>query len=86
MISSYPCSGEINSVVSNPLEKIEMIKNKYSDGKQDFLDGISVDYDNWRFNVLLSNTGPLLRLNVESKSDHNLMKEKTSELLDLIRS
>lgn len=86
MINSYPCSGEINSVVSNPLEKIEMIKNKYSDGKQDFLDGISVDYDNWRFNVRMSNTEPLLRLNVESKSDHNLMKEKTSELLDLIRS
>lgn len=86
MISNYPCSGEINSVVDNPKEKIELIKEKYSDGKQDFLDGISVDYEDWRFNVRMSNTEPLLRLNVESKNDADLMKKKTDELLSLIRS
>jgi phosphomannomutase len=85
MISDYPCSGEINSTIENPKEKLEEIKAKYSDGKMDFLDGVSVEFDNWRFNVRMSNTEPLIRLNVESKNDINLMEEKTKELLDLIR-
>lgn len=85
MIKAYPCSGEINSTVTNPRDKIAELKAKYADGKQDELDGISVEYDNWRFNVRMSNTEPLLRLNVESKRDEKLMKEKTEELLSLIR-
>jgi len=85
MIKAYPCSGEINSTVDNPLAKIAEIKAKYADGKQDELDGISVEYDKWRFNVRMSNTEPLLRLNVESKGDEKLMNEKTEELLTLIR-
>ncbi len=85
MISNYPCSGEINSTISNPKEKLEEIKAKYSGGKMNFLDGVSVEFDNWRFNVRMSNTEPLIRLNVESKNDINLMEEKTKELLDLIR-
>jgi len=86
MISNYPCSGEINSTVESGKAKLEELKEKYSDGKQDFLDGISVEYENWRFNVRMSNTEPLLRLNVESKGDRQLMEEKTKELLFLIRS
>jgi len=85
MISKYPCSGEINSTVDNPKEKMDEIKAKFSDGKLDELDGISVEYDSWRFNVRISNTEPLLRLNVESKGDINLMKLKTEELLQIIR-
>ena len=86
MIKEYPCSGEINSKINDPNSKLEEIKEKYSDGKMDFLDGVSVEYDNWRFNVRKSNTEPLLRLNVETKGDIDLMKRKTEELLNLIRS
>ena len=85
MIKAFPCSGEINSTVTSPLEKIAEIKAKYADGKQDELDGISVEYPEWRFNVRMSNTEPLLRLNVESRGDIKLMEEKTEELLTLIR-
>lgn len=85
MVEAYPCSGEINSTVSNPLEKIELIRKKYSDGALDELDGLSIEYPDWRFNVRMSNTEPLLRLNVETKKNQQLLEEKTKELLDLIR-
>jgi len=85
MIEAYPCSGEINSTVSNAQEKIDLIKQKYNDGILDELDGISIEYSDWRFNVRMSNTEPLLRLNVETKKNHKLLEEKTKELLDLIR-
>ena len=86
MISSYPCSGEINTKLDNPADKLDVLKEKYSDGNLDTLDGVSVEYDKWRFNVRLSNTEPLIRLNVESRGDMDLMKQKTEELLNLIRS
>jgi phosphomannomutase len=50
------------------------------------LDGVSVEYKDWRFNVRLSNTEPLIRLNVESKGNEELMKRKTRELREFIRS
>jgi phosphomannomutase len=86
MINDFPCSGEINSRIDNPKAKLEELKIKYSDGTLDEVDGVSVAYDNWRFNVRMSNTEPLLRLNVESRGDIKLMEEKTKELLDFIRS
>lgn len=86
MVKAYPCSGEINTKLENPQAKLEEIKKAYSDGNIDYTDGVSVEYEKWRFNVRLSNTEPLMRLNVESKNDENLMKEKTEELLKLIRS
>ena len=64
---------------------IEEIKQKYVSGTEDELDGISVEFPEWRFNVRMSNTEPLLRLNVESRGDKNLMKKKLQELLDFIR-
>ncbi len=85
MIENYPCSGEINSHISDPAGKIEEIAGKYSDGKEDRLDGLSVEYERWRFNLRMSNTEPIIRLNVESKEDIKLMKEKTEELLKIIR-
>ncbi|TSA26474.1 MAG: phosphomannomutase [Ignavibacteriales bacterium] len=85
MIRLYPCSGEINSTISNPTEKIREIKKRYTGGINDELDGLSVEYPDWRFNIRISNTEPLLRLNVESKSDEKLMHEKTNELLKFIR-
>lgn len=86
MITNYPCSGEINTKLENPEGKLEEIKEKYSDGELDTLDGVSVNYGDWRFNVRMSNTEPLIRLNVESKGDIELMKRKTDELWELIKS
>ena len=83
-IKMYPCSGEINRKVANSEEILTKLEQKYSDGNQMKVDGLSVEYDNWRFNVRLSNTEPVMRLNVEAKDDANLMKEKTAELLALI--
>jgi len=85
MIADYPCSGEINSTIDDPAGKIKEIEKKYYDGKIEHLDGVSIEYPQWRFNLRMSNTEPILRLNVESRSDEKLMKEKTEELLQIIR-
>jgi phosphomannomutase len=85
MIAAYPCSGEINSTIENPKAKLDEIEKIYSDGKIDKTDGLSVEYENWRFNLRMSNTEPIIRLNVESRADENLMKVKTEELLKIIR-
>ncbi len=85
MIETYPCSGEINTKIADPAEKIKGIEKKYADGKADHLDGLSVEFDNWRFNLRMSNTEPILRLNVESRNDIKLMEEKTEELLKAIK-
>ncbi len=86
MIQAYPCSGEINSTIDNPAKKIKEIEKQYSSGKIDHLDGVSVEFDDWRFNLRMSNTEPIIRLNVESKGNIKLMEVKTEELLDNIRS
>lgn len=86
MIADYPCSGEINSTINDPSGKIKEIEKKYSDGKIDHLDGVSIEYPDWRFNLRMSNTEPILRLNVESRGDEKLLKQKTDELLKIIRS
>ncbi len=82
--SHYASSGEINSKVEDPAGKIEELVKKYEDGNQDRLDGLSVNYPTWWFNVRGSNTEPLLRLNVEAKSEAEMIA-KRDELLDLIR-
>jgi phosphomannomutase len=82
----YFISGEINSEVADPAAKIEGIAARYSDGRQDRLDGISVDYEDWHFNVRPSNTEPLLRLNLESLRSREDMERRRDEVLSLIRS
>jgi phosphomannomutase len=84
-ISAYPVSGEINSRVADPDAVIARIEKKYWDGEKDYTDGLSVVYAQYRFNIRKSNTEPLLRLNVESRGNTQLMSEKTDELLALIR-
>lgn len=81
----YFHSGEINSTVTDPQAKIAEIKTKFADGKQSELDGITVEYDDYWFNVRASNTEPLLRLNLEATTKEK-MEEKMDELLQLIRS
>ena len=80
----YFDSGEINSKVEDASWSIERIAKAYGDGRQDRLDGLSVEYDDWWFNVRPSNTEPLLRLNIEAKTEE-LLDLKTRELLALIR-
>jgi len=84
-IQRYHASGEINSDVKDPEAVMARIKEKYGDGKQIFLDGISVEYDDWWFNVRASNTEPLIRLNVEARALQK-MEGKRDELLKEIRS
>lgn len=85
MMKNYPCSGEINSTIADPAAKITEIEAAYPGGKRETVDGISVEYAEWRFNLRMSNTEPIIRLNVETRGDEKLMHEKTDELLSLIR-
>ena len=62
------------------------IAERYADARQDTLDGISIDYDDWHFNVRPSNTEPLLRLCLESLVSHEDMERRRDEVLALIRS
>jgi phosphomannomutase len=82
----YFISGEINSEVADQDGKMQEIAERYSDGEISWLDGVSVDYDEWHFNVRPSNTEPLLRLNLESLISPDDMEEKRDEVLALIRS
>jgi phosphomannomutase len=82
----YFISGEINSEVSDPAAKMEEIAERYTDARQERLDGISIDYEDWHFNVRMSNTEPLLRLCLESLVSHEDMERRRDEVLALIRS
>jgi phosphomannomutase len=84
--SRYFISGEINSEVADQDAKMDEIRSEYSDGKLTELDGVSIDCDDWHFNVRPSNTEPLLRLNLESLLSREHMEEKRDEVLELIRA
>jgi phosphomannomutase len=83
----YFLTGELNTPVADVALKLQEIKERYTaaGGRISHLDGISVDFDDWHFNVRPSNTEPLLRLNLEALSEP-LMEEKRDEVLELIRS
>jgi phosphomannomutase len=86
-LKRYPVSGEINRTVSDACAVLAEIEKRYAtaaDAKVDRTDGLSIEYADWRFNVRMSNTEPLLRLNVEARGNSQLMKEKTEEILALI--
>jgi phosphomannomutase len=85
MIERYPCSGEVNSTVANVTSTLSKIEASYPNGKIDRLDGLSMEFPEWRFNLRGSNTEPVIRLNVETRGDRALMEAKTAELLALIR-
>ncbi|MBI2028592.1 MAG: phosphomannomutase/phosphoglucomutase [Candidatus Levybacteria bacterium] len=83
--SKYFISGEINFETEKKDEILEAIEKKYSDGKKEFIDGLSIEYKDWRFNLRKSNTENLLRLNLEARTQ-SLMEEKKSELLTAIQN
>jgi phosphomannomutase len=82
----YHISGEINSTVDDAPAAIERIRQRYSNGRQTEIDGLSVDYDDWHFNVRSSNTEPLLRLNLESLVSEADMERRRDEVLEVINS
>ncbi len=84
--SRYFISGEINTEVSDQDSKLVALAEKYADGHQYHLDGLSVEYDDWHFNVRPSNTEPLLRLCLESLASHEDMERRRDEVLAVIRS
>jgi phosphomannomutase len=81
----YFITGELNTPVPDVALKLQELKERYADGRVSHLDGISVDFDDWHFNVRPSNTEPLLRLNLEAVSKE-LMERKRDEVLAVIRS
>ncbi len=84
--AKYFISGEVNSEVADPRGKMEEIAARYADARQERLDGISIDYEDWHFNVRPSNTEPLLRLCLESLVSPEDMRRRRDEVLELIRS
>jgi len=87
-IDKFPVSGEINRTVADSKTVLKRIEEVYraKGGVFDYTDGVSVEFDRWRFNVRPSNTEPVIRLNVETRQDKILLQEKTEEILELIES
>lgn len=85
-IDKFPCSGEINSTVDDAKGILEALEKEYgAEGEVCKIDGLSVEFKDWRFNLRMSNTEPVIRLNVETRGDKKLLQEKTDELLKKIR-
>jgi phosphomannomutase len=84
-LKRYHSTGEINFEVIDKDEKIKGLAERFSNGRVDFLDGVTVEYDDWWFNVRKSNTQPLLRLNLEAKTK-DLMKKNMKEVVRFIKS
>ncbi len=86
--AKYPASGEINRKVADTAIAIQTIRDRYAPGALsiDDIDGISIEFEEWRFNLRASNTEPVIRLNVESRADKQLMQAKVGEILSLLET
>jgi len=87
-IALFPVSGEINLTLSDPPRALETVRARYVAGALgvDETDGLSIEYPQWRFNVRMSNTEPVARLNVETRGDTALLKAKTDEVIAVLES
>ncbi len=87
-MAKYPCSGEINRTIAEPAAVLAKVEAVYASDAESVghVDGLSISMGDWRFNLRMSNTEPVVRLNVESRGDTALMQAKTAELLALIDS
>jgi phosphomannomutase len=87
-IKKYPSSGEINSPIEDPKLAIVRVFDFYKKDTPlvDTTDGISLEFSSWRFNLRLSNTEPIVRLNVESRGDSTLVETKVREILTILRA
>jgi phosphomannomutase len=83
MVRRYPVSGEINRKVADPKGTLDRIEGEYSNGavSVDHTDGVSIEYKDYRFNLRSSNTEPLIRLNVETRGERDLLQRVTGEIL-----
>ena len=88
MVEAYPSPGEINRKISDPAAAIERVRKHYESSAQviDDTDGISMEFPQWRFNLRMSNTEPVVRLNLETRGNRPLMVQRQAELLSLLES
>ena len=88
MMIKYPSPGEINFKVKDPKDCIEKVYKHFESSVlfTDTTDGISMEFEEWRFNLRMSNTEPLVRLNLETRSDDPLLKKRLAEITSLIES
>jgi phosphomannomutase len=88
MMGLYPSPGEINRSIDDPAAAILRVRNHFeSDAlKVDEIDGVSMEFTNWRFNLRMSNTEPLVRLNLETRGDMDLLKKREEKILELLES
>jgi phosphomannomutase len=86
-IARFPASGEINLTVDDAKAVIDKVLAHYKSSAVDldYTDGVSISFPEWRFNLRMSNTEPVIRLNVESRGDIALMEQKTKEVLALMK-
>ncbi len=86
MIAAYPSSGELNFHIAQPQQAMQRVQAYYMQqaGQTDFTDGLSMAFDDWRFNLRSSNTENVLRLNVESQANRLLMEQKTAEIISIL--
>ena len=86
MMMKYPSPGEINFKVKDPKDCIEKVYKHFDSSalSTDTIDGISMEFEEWRFNLRMSNTEPLVRLNLETRSDDSLLKTRLAEITSLI--
>jgi phosphomannomutase len=86
-MNAFPCSGELNYKVTNAKDTIRVVEEHYScEAKAiDKTDGLSVEFDDWRFNIRVSNTEPLLRLNVEARDEESKIEGYVTSLESFIR-
>ena len=86
-VSMFPCSGEINLEVDDVMGSLEKVKNRFSPSARSIslVDGISLDFEDWRFNLRGSNTESLLRLNVEARESKDTMREQTELLVSFLK-
>ena len=88
MVEAYPSPGEINRKISDPAAAIQRVQQFYESSALtvDKTDGISMEFDDWRFNLRMSNTEPVVRLNLETRADTQLLQQKQHEVLALLES
>ena len=85
-MTAYPVSGEINRTIEDPASLLAVVEEQYGANaiSVEHVDGLSVEFAQWRFNLRMSNTEPVVRLNVETRGDQQLLEEKRDELLALM--
>lgn len=86
-VAKFPCSGERNNTVNDPKAIITSIEKHYAGSAKETkkVDGLSMEFEDWRFNIRMSSTEPVLRLNIEARDDQALMQAKTQELLGFVK-